>query len=123
MQETKIKKLLLTGIAALFLATGTAHTGSKLPMPTLWRCPNSIVVINPIDPIWENAKTDFVRGQGGPREQRLTMIHTGRYSLSEATALSPNDPCARMPKLDGEPYSLYGLGAFGSQPLRLSLVF
>jgi hypothetical protein len=112
-------------VALLFFASHARAgvSGSALPMPKLWKCAEQgIVVISPTDPIWSHDKdrADFFKGS-----LRLTVWNgwNGRRLTFEQSKLAPHSPCVRMPELEGEPYSLYGLGAFGSQPLRLSLVF
>ena len=63
--NTKVKKTLISGIAALFLATGAAHADYFVDEPSdrrVWLCGNIYVVVNPADLIWEYNRADFVRG-------------------------------------------------------------
>jgi hypothetical protein len=56
-----MKKLLLIGIAALLLATGTAHVEDALPTMrgVDWKCPNGVIL-----------RYDQI---GGPREEGATV--------------------------------------------------
>src|SRR6516162_4758916 len=92
-----MKKLLLTNVAALLLATGTAH--AELPKPRLWNCGSgSIVVIDPNDPIWKQDKAVFFKGT-----LQLTFWNgqSDRQLTHKQSAKAPNEPCVRQPLLDG----------------------
>jgi len=116
-------RLFLTGIAALLLATGAAHAQIDLGQPIaqvsrtrIWSCGYPvIVVLEPNDPVWDRDKTKFTKGllQMEILQGHLTYVHSEKIPIAA---------CTRMPNLAGDPFSLIGLGAFGSQPLRLPLV-
>jgi hypothetical protein len=92
-------KKLLTGIAALFLAT-SAHSG-EFPKQQVWQCGDPYIVVNPIDLTWDYNRADFARG-----EDRFTIWHNHlyqRYGLQDI-------PCAwvrKQPYLTAAAYAVY----------------
>ena len=96
-----MKKLLLTGIAALFLATGTAHTG-EFPQSRIWDCGHYLVVVNPADLIWNNDRADFVRG-----DDHFTIWRWQLYQQYSFQGHLQSAPCLAARRMRNFPASKY----------------
>jgi len=88
---------------------------SPLIRPRIWNCGSAIVLVEPNDPVWKSDLIFFTKGtmRMAVREGHLTYEHSEKIPIAK---------CTRQPLLAGDPFSQIGLGAFGSQPLRLPMV-
>ena len=111
----------------VFMALQPARAGeidlgsplSPLLRTRVWNCPTpdgmSSVLLEPNDQVWKSDLIFFTKGT-------LQLVIREGHLTSSQSEKAPIVKCLRQPALAGDPYSLVGQGAFGSQPLRLPLV-